>query len=181
VAELAKADPNAILKRQTRALMEEIHEQINETVNLGLLSGQRVKYLDYIETTRPLRMIVAPGSDDPWYRTALGRAIAAHLPPDEQTRLLAGAEFSSAGDGKRGGFTSRSMGAKLATFRAQGYAEEFEETVEGVGCLAVSLERLGFSFAGISVAVPLQRLDGTRKKQILKVLFDGVRNAKSRI
>lgn len=180
VAELAKADPHAILKRQTRTLMEKIYEEINETVNLGVLSGQRVKYLDYIETTRPLRMIVAPGSDDPWYRTALGRAIAAHLPLDEQTLLLANSEFSLAGNGPRSNFTSRSMGAKLSAFRAQGYAEELEEAVEGAGCLAVSLEPLGFSFAAISVAVPLQRLAVTRKKLILKSLFNGVRNAKSR-
>lgn len=145
-----------------------------------MLSGQRVKYLDYIETTRPLRMIVAPGSDDPWYRTALGRAIAAHLPLEEQTLLLANSEFSLAGNGPRSNFTSRSMGAKLSTFRAQGYAEELEEAVEGAGCLAVSLEPLGFSFAAISVAVPLQRLAVTRKKLILKLLFHEVRNAKSR-
>lgn len=180
VAELAKADPNAILKQQTREVMETIYKEINETVNLGVLSGQRVRYVDFIETTRPLRMIVAPGADDAWYKTALGRAIAAHLPAEEQNRLLMNTDFSVKENGSRSSFTKRSMGAILAFFKKQGYAEELEETVEGAGCLAVSLEPLGFSLAAISIAVPLQRMAASRKKQILKVLFNAVRNAKLR-
>jgi len=170
VVELAGADPNAMLKRQARPLLENLYAQINETVNLAVLSGQRIVYLDFIETTRPLRMIVAPGSDDPWFKTALGRAVASQLLPAEQKRLLAAAELTCK-DGEHRRFSLRLMGSDLAKFRGQGFAEETEEAAEGVGCLAISLQALGFPLAAISVSLPLQRLPTDRKRQISKLLL----------
>ena len=171
VADLASADPNANLKKQARPLLESIHNQINETVNLAILSGQRIIYVDFIETTRPLRMIVAPSDDTPWFRTALGRAIAAHLPGDERKRLLQATDFTE--NSARGcKCSARNMTAKLEIFRKQGCAEEIEEAVEGAACLAVSLAPLGYPLAAISVAVPTQRLAASRKRQILNSLIN---------
>jgi len=170
VAGLAGADPHAVLKSRVRPLLESIHSQTNETVNLGILSGRRILYIDFIETTQPLRMIVAPGADDPWFRTALGRAIGANLPADEQRLLLQATDFSEKNPGGRA-ITARGMAAILKDFRKQGYAEENEEVVAGATCLAVSLAPLGYPLAAISVAVPTQRLTKSRKQQISQSLL----------
>jgi len=169
VVELAGADPNAILKRQVRPLLEHLYKQLNETVNLGVLSGQRIVYIDFIETTRPLRMIVAPGSDDPWFRTALGRAIASSHSASDLKRLLDAASLTAKESGKRS-FSSARLQADLKKFRFEGFAEEREESVEGVGCLAVSLDGLGFPMAAISISLPLQRLPAPRKQLIVNLL-----------
>jgi len=178
VVELAGADPNAILKRRVRPLLEHLYEQLNETVNLGVLSGQRIVYVDFIETTRPLRMIVAPGSDDPWFRTALGRAVASSLPPDELQRLMDSASALTTESGGRA-FSSSRLRAYLKKFEREGVAEELEESVEGVGCLAVALESLGFPMAAISVSLPLQRLPAPRKQLIVNLLKKLTKTSKS--
>ena len=41
-----------------------------------------------VETTQPLRWIVKPGARDMFHTTALGRAIVAHLPGEQQGRLV---------------------------------------------------------------------------------------------
>ncbi len=147
-------DPYHALKEAARPWLVALHGELDETVNLGVLSGNHVLYLDYLETTQPLRYIVTPGERDLYHTTALGRAIASRLDaptlkvlaPTDQLRQL------------------------FARVRKAGYAEEVEEAVAGVACLAVSLDALGHPEAAISVAVPVQRLDGAHREAIIAAL-----------
>lgn len=168
VARLAASDPHAELKAQARPLLRRLHEEFNETVNLGVLSGSQVLYLDFVETTQPLRFIVAPGENDPWYCTALGRAVASQL--DERTiaKLLAETQVRPLTPHT---VKSRAeLGRRIEKARETGIAEELEESVEGVCCLARSLAPRDFPGAAISVAVPVQRLSARRKTAILQAL-----------
>jgi DNA-binding IclR family transcriptional regulator len=167
-ARLAAADPHAELKARARPILRRVHEEFNETINLGVLSGIHVLYLDYVETTQPLRFIVTPGQNDPWYCTALGRAVAAQLGERSLEKLMAETRLQV--------LTSQTVKTRVELLRRvekareQGHAEEMEESVEGVCCLAVSLAPLGYPGASISVAVPTQRLTPRRKKAILSAL-----------
>jgi len=75
-ARLAVSDPFSAVKVAARPLLRRLHEEYNETINLGALSGNQIIYLDFLETTQALRFIVTPGQSDPRYCTALGRAVA---------------------------------------------------------------------------------------------------------
>ena len=168
-ARLAGADPYAALKQHARPVLENLHAQLDETVNLAVLCHQRIVYVDCLETSRPLRMIVAPGSWEPWYLTAIGRAAAAFLPAEAQEELLASSDFRQpAADG--GKLSAPILARALRRFRRQGWAEEIEAAVLGVGCLAVPLASLGFPLAAISVAVPLRRLTPKRRREITALL-----------
>ena len=169
-AQLAGADPHAALKQHARPILEKLHAQLDETVNVAVLSHQRIVYAECLETTRPLRMIVSPGSWEPWYLTAIGRAVAAFLPPTEQEELLASTDFREpAADRSR--LSAQILARDLRRFRRQGWAEENEAAVLGVGCLAVPLASLGFPLAAISVAVPLGRLTSGRRREITALLL----------
>lgn len=164
-ARLAASDPHGDLKAQARRLLRRLHEEFDETINLGVLSGAQVLYLDFVETTQPLRFIVTPGQNDPWYCTALGRAVATHLNERTLKKLIAGTRLQA--------LTPHSVKSKaellrkIEKAREDGYAEEVEESVQGVCCLAVNLSPLGFPDAAISMAVPTQRLTPRRKSAIL--------------
>jgi len=166
---LAAADPYAELKSVARPLLCRLHEEFNETVNLGVLSGTQVFYLDFLETTRALRFILTPGQSDPYYCTALGCAAAAQLGEKLFSRLLAETRFRP--------LTSRTIRSpeelrrRILKTRKTGIAEEMEESVEGVCCLAVSLGKLGCPTAAISMAVPLQRLKPKRKTELSQALL----------
>lgn len=168
-ARLAAADPYAELKSVAKPVLRRLHEAFNETVNLGVLSGSQVMYLDFLETTQALRFIVTPGQSDPYYCTALGRAIAAQLADKPLERLVTATRFQ--------GLTPHTIKSRIELerrilkTRKAGFAEELEESVPGVICLAVSLVNLGFPDAAISVAVPVQRLGAKRKAELLRALL----------
>lgn len=167
-ARLAAVDPYAELKSAARPLLRRLHEALNETVNLGVLSGNQVAYLDFMETTQALRFIVTPGQSDPFYCTALGRAIAAQLDEGQLERLLAKTKLRP-----MTGTTVKSLAElkrKIQKTREAGIAEEVEESVSGVCCFAVSLTAMGFPEAAISIAVPVQRLDVRRKNLLIESL-----------
>jgi IclR family acetate operon transcriptional repressor len=167
-ARLATIDPYAHLKSATRPILRRLHEALNETVNLGVLSDTQVTYLDYLETTQALRFIVIPGEKDSFYNTALGRAIAAQLDESQLERLLQKTRLElPTSHAVRNLPDLRKL---LEATRNAGIAEEFEESTPGVCCLATSLARLGFPEAAISVAVPVQRLNPERKIEIIKAL-----------
>ena len=85
---LAQSSRYRDLKLRAVPLMTALHRQFNETVNLGVLEGTKVHYIHVIETTRSLRMMVQPNAADEYYFTAIGRAIAAHLPESQLEALL---------------------------------------------------------------------------------------------
>ena len=166
MARLASIDPYAGLKAAARPLLQRLHGALNETVNLGVLSGTRVLYVEFIETTRPLRYVVTPGESDPYYATALGRAIAATLEDDVLTELLAKTVLKpQTPDGIR---SKSELIAELKRARQAGYAEESNQAVEGVTCHAVALGFLGFPEAAISVAVPASRLTPKLRREIIQ-------------
>lgn len=168
VARLAAAQPHAELKTKARPLLQQLHEEFNETVNLGTLSGTEVIYIDFVETTKPLRFIVTPGQNDPYYCTALGRAVASRLTDKELDQLLALTHFPA--HTTKTVKTRPELQRRILKARQDGYAEEIEEAVQGVSCMAVSLAAFGFPEAAISMAVPVQRLTPKRKAAIIKRL-----------
>lgn len=167
-ARLAASDPHAAIKSVAFPHLKALHETFNEATNLAVLSGHEVLYLKILETTQALRFTLSPGGSDPYYRTALGRAAAARLPEEQWQRLLAQTQIVPLTP--RTVKTRAALHACILKARRLGYAEEIEESVEGVSCLATDLGALGFPEATISIAVPVQRLASRRKTAIVKAL-----------
>lgn len=164
------------LRDKALPLMESLHGEFNETVNLGLLEGLYIRYAHVIETTQPLRWIVKPGARDLFHTTALGRAIAANLPAEQQARLVA---KLCATLPARGRSAARSkIERELAETREQGFAFEEQETVEGVACVATPLAPHGEPLAAISVSVPVHRFPAAQRAALIRaVLQISVREA----
>jgi len=149
--------------------MQALHERFNETVNLGVLHGQYVHYVHAIETTRNLRWQVKPGERDPYYSTALGRAIVARLPEKDAAALIAATRIEP-----RTPHTVRDragLAAAVAQARAKGLAVDDQENDLGVVCLGVPLDNeLGLA-AAISVSVPKGRMTADLRRRIAEALL----------
>jgi IclR family transcriptional regulator, KDG regulon repressor len=154
IQELARGPIHQRIKEAAAPLMQKLHKALNETVNLGVREGLLIRYVDYLETSRPLRLIVRPGQTDPLFTTALGRAILSAHSDDEVQRSVADLRREAGGPNHIEGSKIQQV---LATARKRGWAEEEEETVKGVSCLAISLRRLGYPNAAVSVSVPTVR------------------------
>jgi len=163
LASLREYGRDEAVRAKARPLMERLQADFDETVNLGMLEGLFVRYVHVLETSQALRWIVKPGARDPFHTTALGRAIVAQLPEEQQRRLVAKAA-------PRGPRRTRLL-HELAATRARGYAVEEGETVAGVACVAVALDGLGEPLAAVSVAVPIHRSSPTQRAALVAALL----------
>lgn len=144
-----------MLTMLARPHLEALRDRFEETVNLGYLDGQRVVYLDVVESNRSVRLAARPADRDPIHSTALGKVIAAQL-PEKATRSILRAEGMPA-------FTSSTITdvdsylAVLADVRACGYALDDGENESDGRCVAVPLGDDRF-LAALSLSAPSARL-----------------------
>lgn len=170
LASLHEYSRDQAVRAKALPLMERLHGQFDETVNLGLLEGISIRYAHVIETTQPLRWIVKPGARDSFQTTALGRAIVAHLPGEQQARLVTKACAALPVRGRKAARSA--LEQELAATRSRGYALEEEETVAGVACIAISLGWFGEPLAAVSVSVPVHRFPGRQRSAIVAALLE---------
>jgi DNA-binding IclR family transcriptional regulator len=155
-----------------------LHVRTKETVNLGMLRHDRVIYLEVLECVLPLRRI-ATRTSDPFHTTALGRAIAAHLPREKRQRLLAKARME-----RRTPATivdRRKLLEMLDRVVEQGHAIEIDETDVGVMCVAAPIFA-GAEVAGaISVSIPTARVTTASRASLVKLVRRAAAAASSRL
>lgn len=168
LASLRVHSRDEVVRDKALPLMEELHATFDETVNLGLLEGIYIRYAHVFETTQALRWIVKPGARDMFHTTALGRAIVANLPGEQQARLVTKACATMPARGRAAARAKLKRELELTSRR--GYALEEEETVAGVACVAAPLAPLGEPLAAISVSVPVHRFPAARRAALIEAL-----------
>lgn len=131
-----------------------LRDRFNETVNLGILDGFDVVYVEMVESHHTLRMQATLGSRDPAYATALGKAMLAFLDDPSRhvpTRLMPRTVFTL--------HTRAKVMQSLAIVREQGYALDDQENEDGARCVGAPIfEYPGRVTAAISVSAPASRL-----------------------
>src|SRR5436305_1902927 len=68
------------LKEVAQPFMRTLQERFNETVNLGILHGAEVLYIDIVESSRAFRMAAGVDSRRPIASTSTGKAMLADMP-----------------------------------------------------------------------------------------------------
>ncbi len=157
---------NAPAHRNRRLLLERLSEKLGETVNLAVLAGDQIVYLDRVEASWPLRIHFKPGSRLPVYCTANGKLLLAYAPPAVRERILRSLRLQRHAPNT---ITCRlELRRALEEIRRQGYAEDNEEYLAGVCCVAVPVrDRRGRVVAGLAVAGPLVRFDLARARSLV--------------
>lgn len=142
--------------RQIQFLLQRLSEKLGETVNLGVLSGGEVVYLDRVEASWPLRMDFRPGSRVPVHCTANGKLLLAFAPYRRREQLLSSLPMEAY---TQNTITQRSVLLReLQNIRRQGYSEDNEEFLTGVCCLAVPVrDKRRRTLAGLAVSAPSAR------------------------
>jgi IclR family acetate operon transcriptional repressor len=155
------------LSAAARPLLEALRDRFQETINLGVLQGHSVAYLEILESPMAIRFAARPGVPDHIHSTALGKALAAQLPEDDVGRILA-AEGMPA-------ITSRTITdpeeyvRQLAAVRRNGFALDNGENEEHGGCVAVAIAGVDIP-AAISLSAPAARLSPTGIEEIAAAL-----------
>jgi DNA-binding IclR family transcriptional regulator len=146
------------LPERVRPVLEQLRDELEETVDLAVLDGSELRFVDQL--TAPdrhrLRAVSAVGEAFPLHCTANGKALLAALPRERALALLSGRlpRLTPATIASRA-----ALEAELARIRAAGgIAFDREEHTEGICAAgAVVHDASGVPVAAISVPVPTPR------------------------
>lgn len=140
-----------------RDILVRLNESVGETCNLSIPDGDAMVYIDRVETHWPLRIQLQVGSRVPLHATASGKMCLALLPDGARERFLKRATLKA--HTARTITDAAALRQALAQIRAQGYATDSEELVDGMIALAVPvLDAGGRLAATVSFHAPMQRL-----------------------
>lgn len=144
--------------------LKKLAEESGETINLGMLDGKEVLYMDKIESSETIRVDLSVGSRIPAYCTGLGKSIMAFLPKEVLEEMIESIEMKE--------YTSHTVSNKtdlnrqLETIKENGFCMDDEEYVEGIVCFAAPIfNHNGYPIAAISVSIPKFRYnEGDKRK-----------------
>ncbi|WP_116247982.1 IclR family transcriptional regulator [Nocardiopsis sp. FIRDI 009] len=138
--------------------LRELGAACGQTIHLGALEGDRVVYLDKVESRHAVRMYSHIGALAPLHATGIGKAILAHLPERERDTLLGDPPFARCTPNTR---TDRAaLDEELALTAGRGWALDDFEHEEFIHCVAAPvLDASGRVTAAISISAPSMVLD----------------------
>lgn len=149
---------SSLLEASDRALRR-LADTTGETINLGVLTEDRVLYLARLRNADLVTANVQVGSTLPAAYTSMGKLLLALLDEAEVHRRITDASFAS-GAGPNAVRDLAELLAQLPEIRQAGYAIQDEELAAGLRSISVPvLRRDGVPVAALNVAVAASRYD----------------------
>jgi len=160
--------------------LEQLRDLCGETVNLGVLVGQEIRYIGVWESIHAFRVAEHLGARDFLHCSALGKACLAFLPFREVRELLRKTDMPRQTEHT---ITSLSaLKAELEVTRARGYAVDMEESRIGACCVGVPiLGNLGSPLAAISVSGPISHFKEGTVSSLARALLDVTADIQSKL
>lgn len=153
------------IRRQARPHMEQLAGEVQETVTLIGLEGADVRFLDCVESPRPIRVAGRTGLLRPAHCTSVGKAILAQLPAERVAELYPEETLP--------GLTNRSITSRSRLFsvleevRLAGYATNLGESDPDLVAVGVAIPDVtGPPYAGLGVSAPATRLAPAQVRRI---------------
>jgi IclR family KDG regulon transcriptional repressor len=159
------------LRKIAHSYLYNLSRKTNETTYLVVLEGNRIVYIDCVESTARLRAHPLFGNLVPLHCTSLGKAIMAFLPEGKINEIIHNEGLER--------FTDNTITApqvlkrELKEIRKRGYATDNMEHEEGIRCVGAPIRNHRKEvFAAISVSGPSQRFDPPRIQAMAKLVVE---------
>jgi IclR family pca regulon transcriptional regulator len=143
------------LVQTSSVILGDLFEQTKQTVNLGILSHDRVVYVARLQSESVLVTAnVTVGSTLPAIVTSMGKVLLAYMPEAEvKSRMTAGSFQGNWGPNAVRTLTG--LQKELARVRERGYALQDEELASGLRSIAAPVRQNdGRVVAAVNIAVP---------------------------
>ena len=157
---------NLDLKEVAYPYLEETSREVGETVNLAVLDGTEIVYVERIRTQQILNINLNVGSRLPVHCTSMGKTILAFLPNNRLEEVLKKIELPS--------LTSLTITSKkglkkeLGKIARRGFAINNEELSNGLRSVAAPIKNHnGEVIAAVNIAVPSIRVSLKRLETVL--------------
>ncbi len=154
------------MRIQALPILRDLMRESGETANLAVQNDQHLVYLE--QASSPgwmLRMFVQPGARAPLHSTASGKVLMAYMSEDELLQLLS--DYPLSPSASRTIVDRTVLVEELQEVRRQGYATDWGEQEDGVGCVAGPvMDYTGRVIAAISISGPWIRITPERLEQL---------------
>jgi DNA-binding IclR family transcriptional regulator len=151
---------------------QEVMQQCDETVQIGVLDDRHVLYLAKADSNRQVRLVSTIGSRLPAHCTAIGKVLLAFLPEDELAARLDGVKLEALTE--RSITDRKALAKQFAAIRKEQIAPEACESNLDVACVAAPVwNAQGENIAAMSIAVPVSRMTDARRKELNAIVKAG--------
>lgn len=144
------------LAQKLRPVLEELRAQVGETVDLSVLDGAGVRFIDQLPGEGRLTALSGVGERFPLHCTANGKALLAALAPARARQLLA-AEIGT-------GRALRELERELELVRHERVAYDREEHSEGISAVGAAVLGRDGPVAAISLPAPSARFAANERR-----------------
>jgi DNA-binding IclR family transcriptional regulator len=142
-----------------------------ENVNLALMYGRELLYIDKIESSHYLKLDQPIGKTDPVYCTALGKALLSGMTEQEFRAFCKSTELTRRT--KRTITDPDALWTAINKVKRNGYAIDLEELNEGIHCIGAPIRDYnGKVIAAISISAPAVRLTKERIEELRAPLIE---------
>ena len=170
---------NLDVVRAARPVLEELAETTRETVNLGLLAGDDVVYIDQVNGARSIVSANWVGRRTPLHSSASGKVLLAFMPESEQDRLLRRRLPAAT---PRTIVDPDALRRQLAEVRTVGFAQIQAELEEGLNAVAAPIRQAdGAVVATLSVSGPSFRVRGIDLPRLGRIAIDAAASVSRRL
>lgn len=144
------------LERWAQPYLQRLCAECGETVDLAVLDGTQVVYLQVVESPQRVKIAAAVGQRLPAFCTASGKAFMAYLPDEQVTRIL-NVGLTKYTDNTR--ISLEELRNDLQLTRQRGFAiseQEYEKDINAVA--APILNDAGYPLMAIAIVGPSFRM-----------------------
>lgn len=160
--------------------VEDLCNRTGEAVNIAVLHGAEVVYVERRESPRALRRSGQARRRSAAHCTGTGKVLLAYLPPDKLDRLLQGRQLEA-----RTLYTITDpdrLREELAKIRTHGYAMNVNQSEIGIASIAAPIrDTTGEVVAAISVAGPVPRFEGLHVRALATATTQAARGISERL
>ncbi len=167
------------LKTLARPIMEELMEETQASVFLGILNWDHVTVLDIVESRQDLKITAPIGATIPLLAGAVGKVFLASMPEEQVERIMQSIGLTR--------FTENTIVdpdfyyKELGRVKKRGYAVDDEEYILGVRAVASPITDLGQLKSAIWVVGFKASLDEKKMKVLITLTRKAAGNISRRI
>ena len=143
--------------------LKALAEAVGETVDLAVLRGDHLVFLDQVAGTHRLRAVSAVGESFPLHSTANGKASLALLTDADVRHRLRNGKFTTASGKTR---TIDALLQELATIRKTGIAYDREEHSIGISAVGTAFRDQAGTVYAISIPAPTSRAEAIEARVV---------------
>lgn len=165
--ELGRAAYSQIeLKDLVRPVMEDLMEEIQESVFVGVLNGERVTILDIVESKQDLKMTSTRGTTVPLLAGAVGKVLLGTMSDEKAREIIGKRELYRYTENSITDPEAYLQAVRIA--REKGYATDYEEYILGVRAVASPIRAENHLVSAIWVVGFKTSLNDDKMEDVIK-------------